>query len=450
MRIPYHTSRSDVMKRFSSSCSMGLLVAVLVTVAVVYAGCSVTAEDINTWKGTQRGPEKLEAAVGRSSVSDELRTAAALALVDIREAPRVGAALAALPREQAGRIAAAVAKALATRLEQATGGTPPAALRAKDALFLVRPYIPQTQQEAIDRRLVAWLLVDWGARTAGEHSAPQIIEAAGAIAGPLIAETLASAPDAMVVMAEALRKVGSPADRQRGAQALVAVSKRTRSRAERARLFEAVGKLDAVAGRRYLLSVATEKGGEQAARVEALQALALGPGVDDVPALEKLAADPRELPAVREAAFAVLERLDRPETAAALANIVSADPNETVRYRAAEAIIACCKVVGAAKLLNALSPDYTYKSEDVVDFLERDVKALGGAVLPVLRQGLESGSWIARLVSIRVLGDLGQREDIKRLGRLVGDTTRLPGWKPPAVLGAEAALAMKRIEKRGM
>src|SRR5262249_47268783 len=50
---------------------------------MAFAGCKVTAEDIQWWKGTVKGPGKIVAVMLSSKYPIELRTNAGLALVDM-------------------------------------------------------------------------------------------------------------------------------------------------------------------------------------------------------------------------------------------------------------------------------------------------------------------------------------------------------------------------------
>ena len=56
----------------------------LFVLVVAVAACeSVSAEKIEQWKGTQKGPEKIEEALRNSGVAPGVRAQAAAALVDL-------------------------------------------------------------------------------------------------------------------------------------------------------------------------------------------------------------------------------------------------------------------------------------------------------------------------------------------------------------------------------
>jgi hypothetical protein len=64
---------------------------------------SATSERIEAWKGTQKGPDKIEAALRSGNVPANLRAEAAAALVDIGRPEKVDEIMAAWRRASAGR-----------------------------------------------------------------------------------------------------------------------------------------------------------------------------------------------------------------------------------------------------------------------------------------------------------------------------------------------------------
>src|SRR3569623_3447097 len=68
------------------------------TAMAPFAGCEKpTAENIQVWKTTEKGPGKLAQALRDRGVDAKLRAQAAMALVDIGKSDEVEAALAAMP-----------------------------------------------------------------------------------------------------------------------------------------------------------------------------------------------------------------------------------------------------------------------------------------------------------------------------------------------------------------
>ena len=50
---------------------------------VMLAGCQVDSDDVQQWKGTVKGPTRLVAVIGSDRYAPELRTEAALAIVEM-------------------------------------------------------------------------------------------------------------------------------------------------------------------------------------------------------------------------------------------------------------------------------------------------------------------------------------------------------------------------------
>ncbi|MBK8480011.1 MAG: hypothetical protein IPL40_02380 [Proteobacteria bacterium] len=412
----------------------------------------MTSEKLQRWKETEQGPSKLAAAVADVSLALPLRTEAALALVEIQEVQRLVDALRATEAGPRAALTTPLAETLLKKLDGARARVArPTALEAKDALFSLRASLTALTRTRVDTKLLAWLLDDWAGRAGGEHSGPKIVRAIGADAGPALARGLRRADaGAALVIAELLRDLGGEADRA-AAAAVVIERLREPKGIAREPAYRALALLGCPLSRTFLLAAA--RAGAEDGRVLALLALAKDPQLSSAPALAALAGNARVPAAVREAAFTALEPIESPVVADLLAAIIARDAAEKVRYRSVEALVACCKVAGVARLLGALPAGYSYRRLDVSDFIERDVRALGAAVVPVLRGALSSPSWIARVIAVRLLGELGGRGDVLALRPLLTDETTLRGWDGGsararrATVAAEAEIAIQRLSR---
>src|SRR3954447_7790425 len=67
-------------------------VLILCSLIALMSGCKVSAEDIDRWKGTVKGPGKIVAVMQADKYPMELRTQAALALIDMDRTDRDGIA----------------------------------------------------------------------------------------------------------------------------------------------------------------------------------------------------------------------------------------------------------------------------------------------------------------------------------------------------------------------
>lgn len=409
------------------------------------SGCEVTPEKIQQWKATQKGPAKLRAAVLDSKLKPVLRAQAAEALAEINLVDYLVKDLKTLPAAERVKVADSLAGRLITRMRGTSDqATTKVQVQAKDTLVSLRTAFGDGARAKVDQALVQWLAGDWASRGGGEHSAEKIVTSIGKAAAPVLATQIGIDNKVVLSLSELVRKTGTQADRDVAAAKLVALA--NEQNPPQKPTFEALGKIGSAKARAFLQRVAQKGKGDY--RKWALRALKYDPDAATVPVAAAIAANAKEENGLRGAAFEALEKVPGKATEDALVPIITNDPKEIVRYRAIEAMAACCGVTGAQKLLEALQPRFNYKEGDVTDFIEKDLRKLGKKLVPVLQQSLSSKSWITRVVAVRLLGQLGSKADIPALQKLAGDRARLKGWGvATATVGAEAKAAVAKLKK---
>jgi len=424
-----------------------LLWCVAACYALVGLGCEVTSDKLQTWKQSMKGAAKIRAAIRDTGQKLPIRVEAATALGELGLFAPLVEDLKSLEDVDRRKLTEALAAGLVSKME---GSNPTSStkvqLQAKDTLFSVRVEAEKPLQRTIDDKLVRWLVGDWQARGAGEHSCEKIVSEIGEPAGPVLAETIGQGGTPPVVSATLLRKVGSEEIRDKAAENLVAVAAKEKPVKEQT--LHALGKVGSVKAVAYLDQIANKAGFQE--RIWALRALSLYPHASIVGSMKGIAGDESlkdDQALLRDEAFTVLEKIDDPQSLDALTTFLAVT-DEKVRFRAVEAIVSGFKAKGLPKLLEGLSSRYTYKKEDLVDFIEKDIIELGTSALPALRSALDSKSWVARIVAARVLGHIGTKQDIDKLETLAGDTTKLKGWEGGATIGSEAKAAVKLIRDR--
>jgi len=166
-------------------------VLILCSLIALAAGCKVSAEDIDYWKGTQKGPGKITAVMLADKYPMELRTQAALALVQMDRTDRDGTAdlqlaLAQLDEASRSQVVGGMVPGLETQMNTADpkkeGGSAPSAKqnRAKDAAFLLIPYASPEAKAKLTQDVVGWYVQDFNGRSlAGNFSAEQVVRALG-------------------------------------------------------------------------------------------------------------------------------------------------------------------------------------------------------------------------------------------------------------------------------
>lgn len=432
-------------KLFIGCCVLALSLAGL--------ACEVTSEKIQTWKRSVKGAAKLRACVRDTGQKLPIRVEAAVALAELGVYAHLAEDIKSLEAKDRKRLMDALIKSLIRKME----GTNPKAstqvqLQAKDALFSLRGVADEASRRTVDDKVVRWVLGDWRKRNTGEHSSEKIIKTVGQPAGAIIAEVIDRGGAPLVACATLLRKVGSQGARDLAAQKLVALAKKEKP--PRVQTYHALGKVGSLKAVAHLEQVAREAAFET--RTWALRALQLFPHVGVVETMKSIAGDTSltdDKALLRDEAFTVLEKIDDPKSLDALASFLDSDEKDkdtakTVRYRAAEAILAGFEEKGLTKLLENLPSRYSYDKRDLEDFIEKDIRRLGAKALPALRAALDSKSWVARLIAARVLGEIGTKADVAALEKLSGDRTRLKGWDGGATLGSEAGAALQKIKAR--
>lgn len=212
---------------------------VLAAFVAAGGGCKVNSEDVAYWKRTVKGPTKLTAVLGSSRYSDQLRTEAALALVEMERTDVSGLTLLKDAFTQLsvsdGETAAKVVDGMAPRLEtlmftkQEEDG-PPAQeqVRAKDAAYMIIPYASDTTRQQLTKAVVGWYAEDFTGRSlAGDYSAEQVTRALGSPAASMLVNALhAQMPQqALVKIAEIIGRGASEDAKRQAAERLVSIEK---------------------------------------------------------------------------------------------------------------------------------------------------------------------------------------------------------------------------------
>ncbi len=414
-----------------------------VCLLLALAACeSVTSERIQTWKGTQKGPEKLETALSDGNVAANLRAEAAAALVDIGRPEKVDEIMAAMPAGQRWEI-------LKTLVEIYIKGMSspklPKAREARDALFSVRPYAPPEERQRIDGVLLASIEKDLanGRFTGGRHSLEKILAAIGPASGPMLVKLLGEPKSPYKGLADLLVKVGDESTRDKGGAALLA--RISPGKEIPTDMWLALGLLGGPTVTSYLAGK-MEKGSTEDA-IAAAKALQQARFPTVLPLALKIAGDAKANKELREEAFGVIEKIGGPEAVKGLVHIIAHDKNDLVRYRAHEAALEAGKADAILPALQAFPGNLSFKREDVVDFLVKDISKLGATAKPQVLAALVSPSALARMTGILALeapvasnpnGHLGGPEDAAALLKLADDKASIKGFPAGETVGAEA------------
>lgn len=412
------------------------MLASFIVASLTAAACtSVSSENIQMWKTTEKGPAKLASALADASVEPRLRAEAALALVDIGRADEVEAALTAMPAERRG----AVLELLVPLTIAAAKAAPPEkALAFRDALFSLRGFARPDTEKVIDAFLLPALEAQLrgGRAVTGRHSIEKMFTAFGASSTEalvgLLAEPVGAATEATV--AELLAKLGDDSARERGAANLVARARKEHPISDVT--WRSIGLLGGPSATRFLGEQI--ESGRHAEATAAARALQQRREPAMLPLALKVAADPKADRTVRDEMFGVVESIGGLVARDGMLHVIASDREEIVRYRAFESLLAVAKEAGIVAGLDAFPSGAGYKKVDVEDLLVKLIEKLGASARPELLKALASKSPLTRVTAVMTLERLGKAADRDAIGPLMKDTTTVKGFPAGDSIGKEA------------
>jgi len=430
---------------------MRTLLAIAIGLLGVAACESVSSEKIELWKGTQKGPAKIEEALRDSAVAPGLRAEAAVALIDLGTPEKVDEAMLAVPADQRWEILKSL---IPLHIKTMTGAPLPKARDARDGLFSIRQYARPEQQEQIDAALLTSLEKDLndGRFTGGRHSLDKMLVAIGTRSGPMLVKLLADPKAPYKGLAELLFRVGDESVRDQGGAALV--RRATTEKPIPNDMWIALGTLGGQSVTDFLTQKLMKGPIEEAASAAKALQQARYPSV--LPLALKLAADPKTNDLVRDEVFGVVEKIGGPAAQKGLVEIIANDKKDLVRYRAYEAALEAGKAEAIVPALQAFSDKLTFKKDDVADFLVKDITKLGMPAKPAVLNALSSPSALARITAVWALEaplvnsrqSLGTAADAAAVLKLASDKASPKGFPAGMTVGSEATRVAAVLQKR--
>jgi hypothetical protein len=406
----------------------------LFVIVLLMAGCEKpTIENIETWKGTVKGPGRLESTVESSGVEPALRARAAIALTEIGKGDRVDALLQSMAADARAPLVTALIAAHGEVLK--AGGDKTSS--ARDGLFGLRSYAGQGELETLDTLLVAAIgsQLKHSGQFSGSHSLAKIVEAVGARAAPVLLALLQTPSENPSEIAGLLAKVGDDKTRAAASDVLV---KYVRGRATVSPgMWEALGTLGGPSATAFLQE--SVKANKDESAVRAAQALQLRPHPELGPFALAVANDPRVNGSVRDEMFGLAEACCGDSVVPGLGIVIGTTREDMVRYRAYEAAITAGGSKAIVPTLEAFPVKLTFKVEDVQDFLVKDIEKLAGRkggkapVIAALVAGLGSASPLCRMVALMALEKLGSGTESAAVKALEADKATLPGFSGGSV-----------------
>jgi hypothetical protein len=463
------------------------LVAPTLSLGVI-AGCAIGSDDIQHWKQTQKGPEKILKVMSSDRYPLALRAEAALAMVELDRADvaglhELGAALDKMASSEPLAVEAIVGD-VAPRLAVMMKGTPgepatAAQIRAKDAAFRLVSFADASVREKLVDDIVAFFVEDFPSRSlAGDASAEQVARKLGdpAVSRMIAAMSAKMPPEALVKLAELMAELGNAATKQRAGERLVAIEREMESDAYVAWLAQEIraqqpagtddarlsvmaalnrekfvnqGALTAMkqlageaAVATRLLEVAAQKPAEGAAeqaveiqnarRSTALLALERNAKPEHLGRLLPIALDAGDSLEVRDHAFDRIGEAGSTEAIAPMWPLVQSNVNQDLpkrlRWRAGELVL---KLGGPAVVDEFLAklpagPMIEYEPEELAGYAAR-MAAMTEPPNASMRAAARSGHWARNVIAAHYLADRGEGSDRVLLQQLAGSRLALVG-----------------------
>jgi hypothetical protein len=454
-------------------------------------GCAIGSDDIQHWKQTQKGPEKILKVMSSDRYAIELRSEAALAMVELDRTDVAGlhelaTTLDAMASSEPQAVEAIV-RDLAPRLSSMMKGKPgepatPAQVRAKDAAFKLVPFAEGQVRDQLIGDLVAFYVEDFPARSlAGDVSAEQVARKLGDVAVSRMIDAMSAKmpPEALTKLAELMAELGDAATKERAAERLVAIQREMESdeylawlteeiKAQQAAQPEALdeARLSAMASlnrekfiNQGALAAMKRLAGQEKVAARLLEVAADKPSSEGPELLVEIANDRRKtallalegnakpshlsrlLPIaldaddsleVRDHAFDRIAETKSTDAIAPMWPLVQSSVNEELpkrlRWRAGELVLALGGPAIVEEFLRKLPAGPMVEYEPAeLGGYAAKMAAMSEPPTAALRNALRGGPWFRSVIAARYLAERGEASDRALLQQLAGSRLGLVG-----------------------
>ena len=447
----------------------GMATIALVMIVGALAGCEATAEDIERWKGTQRGPAKITAVVVDSRYPFELRGQAAVALVEIVRWENLEFAFEELSeQERQGVIHAMVPrlrKMYSTGASESQGDMPSdQQVNAKDAMVELYEMASADDQALMREQLIDWVTSDFnGHYLQGRRNIGVVVRKLGhhgasALAGIINTKNL-------LVTSRITKLVVDNGNEESKRIASKSLAKLGRELGDRLRvdMFKAMSQVCGEEVREFTLEYAARHKGDVENQQNAIICV-FGGGVsgcgdgcaepEDFDALFEIAEDEQQDERIRAASY---DAIREHGTAKNVPRVMKMLDDQDARYRATGVDIAAH--LGGAKVIpdvlerlgESRNPWAWQLKSSRTNNQEYGLCNMGLGQLEqaegaheVLVANTDHDDAHVRGGVANMLGIIGTADDVSRLEQMTSDRGRLKGWEPDRV-GEHAQQAIERI-----
>jgi len=427
---------------------------------LAWSGCELTSHDLDAFQTTATGPTKIRAVLEDGSRDPELRTRAAMLLLDLDRRDLHGPdelqrELTSLGDDSLARLALPLSRALLARMQTEPGKVPGrGAVRAKDAAERALELLAPEQRRILGEMLIRWIVADVAKRAdTGKSSLEALSGKLGANAAPPLLHGLRSdvpLPD-LVRLSVLLDRHATPALRAETASRLLDISAHLHTPQG---LLPALGHFAEQPGvRQRLVATARDKARSVEDRAEALTLLEGHATAAELLPLLGLALDEREEVTLRELAVTRAGETGSSEALPGLLMLVGDRRHERLRTLAGQQVLDLGGPKMLASFFRALprgwDTPYTRREIDAYSkHLNRFTPDM--ALLMLLGDKLHSSAWWPRVLALRYFAAQGSFEDLWRIRKHESDTAPIlgEGWPRGHTVGQEATVCVNALNER--
>lgn len=431
-------------------------------------GCSLDARDLDAFRNTAAGPEKLRAVLHDPARPSTLRAEAALRLLDLERSDVDGrellfSSLGSLPPAARRTLVPTLEQGLRARMATADGAVPSArAVRAKDSGVRLLPLLEPPQKAALGGSILRWVGHDLERRAdAGEFSLEVISARVGVESARPATDSLKPqlSPKAFARLIESVDKYADSVTRSSAAAKIVAVEQAYRRTPQNDEVLNefalpALGRfVDTAGARTRLVAIAADS---SVALTQRQRALALVQGHVtqlDIPLLSKVVLDET---APHELRLSALARMGEPGAREALPTLLAlvGARARALRQPATELAIAIGGERSLSDILNTLPQQWNInyaRSEIEAYVVKVNTLPVTSTLTTMLGRKLYAYNWWPRVIGIRYLAQrAGIVEATWRLKLHVDEPKEIVGdeWPPHWTIGREASAALRALAAR--
>ena len=493
--------RNHSTRTSSPGLLRGLFGIALLLGLLASTGCKVTNTDIDTWKGTRKGPGKMVAVILANKFEVPLRTYAALGLVEMERQDVDGVAemqhaVAKLDGDTRDKIVEGLADGLIALMQKAPAsdkageGPPDYQVRAKDAAFLLVSNAQPAVRDKLTTAVVGWYTADFNGRSlAGSFSAEQVVRGLGAPAAKSLVDALSSKlpQQALIKLAELIGQLGDGPSKERAGHRLVEIEREMEGPGFLAWLEGQIGaqmkqagavdpaklkkaaelnranfiETGALPSMKYLadqpevtarlLEIASLKDPKLTdRRTHALQALEGKVGVEQLDKLLALALDPSNPSSVRDYAFDRVGDTGSPKAIPQMWTLVQNGEDQRLRWRAGELVLAIGGPGVLAEFFGKLPAGGVYEPEELDGYAQR-MAQMTPAPRDVALNLLRSANWWDNIIGLDYFGRKGTLQDVAEMTALTHSGAAVKGkhWEnDQKTVGKVAEQAIAGLRER--